>query len=131
MTDGDGLASLRDEGFVDDRPAASGDRGRLMRVVEVMGLSEAELASMFGLSPEDVTRWLDGSMRPEHQAKISTVSQIAALLDRHLASGKVPEVVRRQSPAYDGRSMLQMIGDDEQGQLLAITERSFDWAATE
>lgn len=57
--------------------------------------------------------------------KLATVREIVALLGARLPSRKLAELVRIPAAAYDGRTMLDLIADDEHERLLALVTKSF------
>jgi hypothetical protein len=99
----------------------------------VMGsweLSISDTARLFGVTRQAVQQWLDEGVPPARQPKLLLVERIAELLERNLQPERIPAVVRSPGDAYERRSMLQLIADDRQGELLDSVERSFDWSAT-
>jgi hypothetical protein len=93
------------------------------------GLSKTELGRLFGVSRQAVDGWHERGVPPNRQAKAATVAAIADLLSHRLKAERVPGIARKPAPAYGGLSMLEMITRDRHEELLALTRRSFDWAA--
>jgi transcriptional regulator with XRE-family HTH domain len=108
----------------------SGAGTGLERVMAAWQLSVADVARLFGVARQAVQQWLSGGVPTARQPKLAAVRRIADLLERNLQPDRIPAVVRTPADAYDGRSMLQMIGDGDHDELLASVERSFDWSAT-
>lgn len=102
----------------------------LSRIQDLLALSRTELAGLFGISRQAVSKWLDEGVPPARQPKLLTVLDLAELLARQLQPGRLPAVVRRPAPAFGNRSMIEVIAADHHEDLLAQVERSFDWAAT-
>lgn len=103
---------------------------QLERVKQVFGLSNSELGRLFGASRQAASAWLEKGVPPARLPKLNTISRIADLLQRQLKPGRLPAVVRNRAPAYQGRSMLEMIADDDHERLLEDVRATFDWAAT-
>jgi hypothetical protein len=97
-------------------------------VSEVFGLTETELGRLFGVRRQAIQQWRDRGIPSARQAKAATVASIADLLSHQLKPERIPGIVRRPAPAYDGSSALEMIEDDRQEQLYEVVRRSFDWA---
>jgi hypothetical protein len=97
-------------------------------IAETFGLSETELAGLFGVKRQAIQQWRDRGIPSRRQAKASSVAAIADLLSHQLKPERIPGIVRRPAPAYGGISALEMIEDDRQEQLYEIVRRSFDWA---
>ena len=107
------------------------DKPAIRRIAEIFDLNHTKLGELFGVTRTAATDWLDkGNVPSDRQAKLVTILAIGELLLRKLRSGLVPGVARKQSEAYGGLSMLQMISADRHEELLELTRESFDWAAT-
>ncbi len=107
-----------------------GSDGPLEEVIATFGLTYTDVGRLFGVSRQAVTQWLAEGIPGERQAKAATIAQVAALLRHSLVPERLPGLARRPADAYGGRSMLEMIEADEHLELLDLTRRSFDWAAT-
>lgn len=116
----------RHEGISEPFPS----RLYLSRVQDLFALSRTELAGLFGITRQAVSKWLEEGVPPARQPKLLTVLDLAELLARQLQAGRLPAVVRRPAPAFGDRSMIEVIAADHHQELLAQVERSFDWAAT-
>lgn len=131
-------ALIRSDLDLDDRQVA-----RLFRVVIdelqeghdplgrlriAMGLNETELASLFGVSRQAISRWHDRDVPAVHREKLATVGEIADLLTTQLKPERIPGVVRRPSPAYGGHSILDAIAADDQEHVLSELREAFDWS---
>lgn len=93
-------------------------------------LNATELAGLFRVERQAISQWRERGTPPGRRAKVTTVAEIATILRHRLRPASVPGVVRKPADAYGQRNMLEMIANDEQEELLAITKRSFDWATT-
>lgn len=102
----------------------------LDEIQAVFDLSATDLAGLFGVERQAISQWRQRGTPPARRAKVATVAEIATILRHRLRRGSVPGVVRKQADAYGRRNMLEMIAADEQDELLAVTQRSFDWATT-
>jgi hypothetical protein len=98
------------------------------RLLASWELSVTELAGLFDVRRQAVAQWLDDGVPATRRPKLGTVLQIADLLERNLLPERIPSVVRTPSPAYGGRSMLELIAEDRHEELLDLVRRSFDWA---
>lgn len=100
----------------------------LERIRQVFDLNLTQLGALFGVSRQAVTQWLETGVPDDRLEKVARVASIADLFNYRLRSDRIPGVVRREASAYGGLSALDMIRDDRQDELLALTRRSFDWA---
>jgi transcriptional regulator with XRE-family HTH domain len=102
----------------------------LERLLAGWELTVTELASLFGVRRQAVQQWLTDGVPPARQPKLAVIHRIADLLERNLRPERIPAVVRAPAVALGEASMLELIADDRQDQLLDAVARSFDWAAT-
>ena len=93
-------------------------------------LSVTDVARLFGVARQAVQQWLDAGVPSARQPKLAVILRIADLLDRNLVPERLPAVVRTPATAYDDRSILEAIADDDHETVLCAVERSFDWAST-
>lgn len=98
------------------------------RIRQAFGVSEAELARMFGVSRQAVAQWHEFPVGK--RAKAATVLAIADLLTYRLKPGRLALVARNPADAYEGVSMLDLIAADRHDELLRLTRKSFELAAT-
>jgi transcriptional regulator with XRE-family HTH domain len=142
-----GFPPLRDDdpavGWV-DVPDADPDRYRwsvdlvlramrppLVRTKELFGLTAVDLAGLFGVSRQAVEQWeRNGDVPDSRRAKLANLLSVGELLERKLSPGRLPLVARRPAAAYGGKTMLEMIAADRDGELLVLTNQTFDWSAT-
>jgi hypothetical protein len=100
----------------------------LHRIAEAFALSKTELAGLFGVRRQAVDQWLARGVPPERQEKVATLDALVDVLERKLKPGRLPGVARRSAAAYGGETMLDLIRQDRQRELLDLVHASFDWA---
>jgi DNA-binding XRE family transcriptional regulator len=101
----------------------------LERVRNAFGLNRTEAAALFGVSRQALEGWERNGIPVDRQAKLSTINAIADLLETQLKADRVPAVVRRQAPAYGGRSILEAIEAGAEQDVLEALRAGFDWAS--
>jgi len=102
----------------------------LRRVRDTFGLSTTELGRLFGVSRQAAAGWLEDRPPAGRAAKAACLAALADVLARRLKPARIPGVVRAPAPAYEGRSMLELIAADRHEWLLAAVRESFDYATT-
>ena len=102
----------------------------LDRIERVFDLSETEVGGLFGISRQAVTSWRVKGIPAARQQRFNDILRITDLLELRFLPERIPGIVRTPAPAYDGRSMLQMIADGDEANLLEQLRATFDWAAT-
>ena len=102
----------------------------LEEVIGAFDLSLTDAGRLFGVTRQAASQWLTEGVPSDRQAKVTSVAQVASLLRHYLVPERIPGIARKPADAYGGRSMLEMIENDEHLALLDITRRSFDWTVT-
>jgi DNA-binding transcriptional regulator YiaG len=101
----------------------------LDHIADVLGLTQTELAALFGVRRQAVDQWAGRGVPAERQEKLATLGEIADLLAAKLKRERVPGVVRRAAASYGDRSMLEAIAAGDEERVLAELRDAFDWAA--
>lgn len=122
------LAADHDEAWLADLTDAL-DRHlssrRLERVMRLWHLSRTELGSLFGVSRQAVTKWLQDGIPAERAPQVADVEAITDLLDRYLKRDRIPAVVRRRAPKLGSASLLELVSDGRSAEALELTRRMF------
>ena len=100
----------------------------LKRAMRTLELSSTEMAGLMGVTRQAVDKWLVGAPPIERMAKIGAITEISDMLRHRLRDGMPPVVARRPAEAYGGRSMLEVIADDDHEWLRRSVRDSFDYA---
>ena len=101
----------------------------LRRAMKTLELSSTEMAGLMGVTRQAVDKWLQGTPPIERMPKIGAIAEISDILRYRLRDGMPPVVVRRPADAYGGRSMLEVIADDDHEWLRRSVKDSFDYAS--
>lgn len=110
--------------------ALDGRTTQAAQIMTALALNKTELGRLFGVSRQAVDQWVNGEVPSDRQAKAAVVLATIDALEARLKPGRLPGVARKPAAAYGGRTMLQMIAEDDHEALLQLTRRSFDFAAT-
>jgi len=105
-------------------------RSPLEQIAAVLGLSQTELARLFGVRRQAIEQWQSRGVPSDRQEKLATLGAIADLLAAKLKRERIPGVVRRKADAYGGRSILQAIAAGDEQLVFEELRSAFDWAAT-
>ena len=106
------------------------EQSELERVQSVFGLNVTELAGLFGVTRQAASLWLVDGPPSARLAKVADVASIVDILTHRLKPARIGGIARKQTAAYGGRSMLELVSADEHEWLLESVRRSFDYAAT-
>lgn len=84
----------------------------LDEVRTTFGLSEAELAAIFGVQRESVIGWRKHGIPQQRRASVERLLDLARVLAREVLPSRIPQIVRTPDAWLDGRTMLQTIARD-------------------
>lgn len=125
----EGIDSMRFRRLVD--LALRSMQPPLVRVKELFGLSNSEVADLFSVKRQAVDQWEQGGEVPTaRREKLANVLSVGELLERKLSPGRLPLVARRSADIYGGITMLDMVASNRDAELRELTERAFDWSGT-
>ncbi len=83
------------------------------RITESLGLTDAELAALFDTDGAQLSGWLRGDPMPDDRAqRLNQLLGGLVQLLRMFEPARLPEVVRRPTPAFGGRTPLEAIASD-------------------
>lgn len=99
----------------------------LRRAMSTLDLSSSDMADLMGVKRQAVEKWLLAGPPIERIGKIGALAEIADILSYRLRDGMPAVVVRRSADAYKGRSMLEVVADDDHEWLLRSVRDSFDY----
>jgi hypothetical protein len=124
----DDLAAQRFQRCVRRELSEPGNDNPLVRLMRLFALSKSELGRLFGVSRQAVDGWLTHGVPAERQEKLATLLALADLLERKLKADRIPGIARRPADAYGGKTMLELIAEDGQRELLGLVRDSFAWS---
>lgn len=110
------------------QPIALSPATPLDQIASAFRLSRTELARLFGVRRQALDQWEARGLPAARQEKLATLGAIADLLTAKLKGDRVPGVVRRRTPAYGGRTLLDAVADGDEGLVLAELRDAFDWS---
>lgn len=98
---------------------------RLERVMRLWRLSRAELAGLFGVSRQAVSKWITDGVPPERAPQVADVEAITDLLEHYLKRERIPAVVRRRAPRLGDRSLIELVSAGAGDEALQLTRQMF------
>lgn len=101
----------------------------LDRLASVFGVTATELAAVFGVSRQALAQWRQRGTPGDRQEKLAALGEVADLLTARIKPDRIPAVVRRQVPAYGGRSILEALSAGDEQLVLDELRSAFDWSA--
>jgi hypothetical protein len=92
-----------------------------------LGLSQTELARLFGVRRQATSEWVERGIPASRQAKAASIAGLCDLLRHFLRPERIPGIARTPAAVYGGLTMLEMIEQDRHDELRELTRESFDW----
>jgi uncharacterized protein (DUF2384 family) len=80
---------------------------------EIMGLSTAEIAALFGVRRQAVDQWKKNGIPHERMAQVDRVADVATVLYTDLLPERIPQVVRTPARGLGGRTILQVLAEPD------------------
>ncbi|MBI1376057.1 MAG: hypothetical protein GC157_01015 [Frankiales bacterium] len=80
----------------------------LERLMTSWDLSSSDLARVFGVSRQAVSKWRGSGVPAERAVAVADLSAATDVLERYVRPERIPAVVRRPADLLGGRSLLQL-----------------------
>ncbi|MGC1381802.1 MAG: hypothetical protein WA814_12365 [Candidatus Baltobacteraceae bacterium] len=94
-------------------------------VAEVFGLSETELADLFGIRRPSLTGWREHGIPPARRASAERLRDLASVFAREVIASRIPEIVRTPDDWLEGRTILETIRRDGTEPIYGYLRRLF------
>jgi hypothetical protein len=98
----------------------------LERLAVLWDLSNAAAARIFGVSRQAYAKWLDKGPPADRAADVAAADTITQLLDRYVKRERIPAVVRRPSPRFGDRSVIECLEAGDYEETAALAAEVFD-----
>lgn len=91
----------------------TGSVSALEEIQQVLGLSSAEAAAIFGVRRQAVDQWRRNGVPADRAADVERVRDVARVLYEELLPERIPQVVRNPARGLGNRSILQVLADPD------------------
>ena len=108
--------------------ATNPDDDALSEIRSVFGLSEHELAELFGVRRESVMGWRKHGIPAGRRASVARLLDLARVLHRDIKPDRIPEIVRTHDDWLAHGTMLATIARDGPDAVYAYLRRLFAYA---
>jgi transcriptional regulator with XRE-family HTH domain len=75
----------------------------------ILGLSQSELADLFGVRQPSLAEWRSRGVPANRRASVERLHALALVLKREVRLSRIPEIVRTPDAWLGGRSILDVI----------------------
>lgn len=107
----------------------TGSVSALEEIQQIMGLSSAEVAGLFGVQRQAVDQWLKNGVPAGRIADVEQVRDVSLVLFDELIPERIPQIVRSPAKGLGGRSVLQALaGPDGADDVRAYLARLYSFA---
>ena len=94
----------------------------------ILGLSQSELADLFGIRQPSLASWRAGHIPATRRASVERLHDLALVLKREMIPSRIPEVVRTPDAWLGNRSMLEVIRAEGVAPIYGYLARLFAYA---
>lgn len=94
----------------------------------VFGLSENELADLFGVRRQSLDGWRKHGIPLVRLASVERVAELARLLHREIIPTRIPQIVRTKDAWLGDRTILHVLAHDGVDPIYAYLHRLFAYA---
>jgi transcriptional regulator with XRE-family HTH domain len=84
----------------------------IRRIKELFGLSDAELASLFGVKRQALAYWRTHGVPPGRMADVDRISELAERFGRTFKPARIPQIVRTPGRGLSNRTVLEVLAKD-------------------
>ncbi len=92
---------------------------------KILGLSQNEMADLFGVRQPSFAAWRSGHIPANRRASVERLHELALVLRHELKPSRIPEIVRTPDAWLGNRSMLQVIRAEGVGPIYGYLARLF------
>lgn len=110
------------------RRAANPDDDALSEIRSILGLSEHELADLFGVRRESVIGWRRNGIPETRRASVGRLLDLARVLHRDIKPERIAEIVRTHDDWLPHGTMLATIQREGPDAVYAYLRRLFSYA---
>ncbi len=96
----------------------------------VFGLSESELADIFGIRRPSVAAWRVSGIPRLRRADAERLLDLARVMRAEVIPSRIPQIARTPDDWLDGRTMLQSIARDGVEPIYAYLHRLFSYGGS-
>ncbi|MEO9170643.1 MAG: hypothetical protein ABI282_05550 [Candidatus Baltobacteraceae bacterium] len=97
-------------------------------IADIFGVSETELADMFGVRRPSLSGWRESGIPQARRASVERLLDLARVFEREIIPTRIPEIVRTPDDWLEGRTILEIIRRDGPERIYAYLHRLFAYA---
>jgi hypothetical protein len=102
-------------------------RAALDEIRAAFGLSEENLAALFGVSRPAITKWRVRGVPVERAADVDRVRELAGYFTRRFIAARIPQIVRTPGEGLGGKTVLALIAEGGVDRVYAYLEQLFSY----
>ena len=105
----------------------SGDRA-IEETQRILGLSQNEMADIFGVRQPSLAAWKSGHVPAARRASVERLHELALVLHREIKPSRIAEIIRTPDEWLDNRSILDVIRAEGVAPIYGYLARLFAYA---
>ena len=94
---------------------------------EILGLSQAEIAALFGVFQPTIASWRARGIPESRLASVRRLHDLALQLCKQLKPGRIPEIVRTRDAWLGNRSVIEVIRAEGVAPIYGYLARLFEY----
>jgi transcriptional regulator with XRE-family HTH domain len=102
----------------------------LQEIRDTFGLTQAELADLFGRRAPSIKEWETRGIPRDRQASVERLVGLAHLFRRRVIGSRIPEIVRTPDDWLGGRTILQTLRTEGVDPIYAYLGRLFNYGGS-
>jgi transcriptional regulator with XRE-family HTH domain len=99
----------------------------IAEIREILGLSQAEIAALFGVLQPTIASWRARGIPESRLASAKRLHEFALLLRKELKPGRIPEIVRMRDAWLGNRSVIEVIQAEGVASIYGYLARLFEY----
>jgi bifunctional DNA-binding transcriptional regulator/antitoxin component of YhaV-PrlF toxin-antitoxin module len=100
---------------------------QIVEIQEIMGLSQAEIAALFGVAPSTIASWCASEIPTSRLASVQRLHDLALLLRKELKPSRIPEIIRTKDALLGNRTVIEVIQAEGVASIYGYLARLFDY----
>ena len=111
-------------------PTLANDARILDRIRATFGLSEHELATLFGVQRQSITGWREHGVPPNRRASLERLDDLARVFRAEVVASRIPEIVRTKDAWLGNHTILDTVRSEGPEAVYAYLARLFAYGET-
>jgi transcriptional regulator with XRE-family HTH domain len=109
------------------RLSRSSSSAKLRSIAKILGLSQTELATLFGVRQPSLAEWIVNGVPTARVANVERFYDLAQVLSREVKATRIPSIVRTPDAWLGNRSILDVVAAEGVEPIYGYLARLFSY----